>query len=222
MKISFSTEYNKKNEVNGKYYIEIPINVWEVFNQKGRIKSECVINGFEYITSLIPKGEGKYVFQLTKKIINSLSICSGQILGIEIMKIVSTNNVGLVAVSKKHMDKIEFVEQTTPYSCGQSCMAMLLNKSIDDIFNIVGKRPLGIGKIVETLNLYGISNSQKNIRISKKNPKPSELSILTLKKEGGYHYVLYFKGDFYDPSRGILDEIPTGMSISSYLEIYTE
>jgi hypothetical protein len=99
---------------------------------------------------------------------------------------------------------------------------MLLNKNIDEIFDLVGKRPLAIGKMVETLNALAVKTAQKNIRISKKNPQPSPLSLVTLKKENGYHYVLYKNGLYYDPSRGILNETPEGMTLSSYLEIYTE
>jgi len=219
VKVTFKFEYNKKNEFNGKYYVEIPENLWEKFNQRGRIKSESTINGYTQITSLIPKGEGKYVFHLTKKMIDKSKIEDGQVLGVEIKKIEKENNVILEALTENRLNKIKFRKQTTSSSCGQACIAMLLDKDIDDIFQLVGKRPLAIGRIVETLNSHGVKNAQKNIRISMKNPRPSELSILTLKQDSKSHYVLYVKGKFYDPSRGVLSDIPTGMKLSLYLEI---
>ena len=219
MKVAFKLEYNKKNETNGKYYVQIPGNLWDKFNQRGRIKSECTINGAIHITSLIPKGEGKYVFQLTRKMIDKSKIENGQVIDVEIRKTEIKNNVTLEALTENRLSKVKFREQTTSSSCGQACLAMLLDKDLDDIFQLVGKRPLAIGRMVETLNSLGVKNAQKNIRISKKNPKPSEVSILTLKQGSKSHYVLYVRGMFYDPSRGVLSETPSGMTISLYLEI---
>jgi len=216
MKIKFEMKYSMSDEVNGKHYVEIPMNVWKAFNQKGRIKSNCFLNGMMYQTSLIPKGEGKYVFQLTKKMIKETSLTEGQIVAIEMTKSEPMKMNKSEEVVKKN---ISFRKQPTSRSCGQACVAMLLDKSVEEIFELFGKKPLGIGKIVDILNSFGIKNAQKNTRISKKNPIPSPISLLTLKQNGHYHFVVYANGKIYDPARGILNDIPTGMEISLYLEI---
>lgn len=220
MPIKFDVTYNKKNEMNSKYYIEIPENIWIVFKQGGRIKSKCLINGVSFNTSLIPKGDGKYVFQLTKKMTEKIGILDGEELSVEIHKIVKHDSVNLINSKDSLSKNIKYRKQISSYTCGQACVAMLLNKSVEEICDVIGKGAMGIGKIVEFLNSHGINNSQKNIRISKKNPAPSELSILTLKKNGHYHFVLNFDKKIFDPARGVLDDVPSNTIVSSYLEIY--
>ncbi len=64
MKNIFNTIYDEERLDNGKYYIEIPFNVWDTFGKKGRVKVICEINEFFYDTTLIPKGNGQYVLIL--------------------------------------------------------------------------------------------------------------------------------------------------------------
>jgi hypothetical protein len=49
-------------------YVTLPFNASQIFNSKGRIKVEGTINGFQYRSSLIPKGNGVYILSIDKSI----------------------------------------------------------------------------------------------------------------------------------------------------------
>jgi len=218
----FVVKYDKENDVNGKTYIEVPFNVWEVFNQKGRVKVKGTINESPFKCTLIPKGKGLYVLLLTKKMIADASISSGDQITISISPDIEATVQIDVTKPRMKIKGINFMKQPTSKSCGQTCVAMLANKSVEEVFEDFGKRPIAMGKIFEILAEYQIGHGEKNRRISKKYPKPADISILTLKMKDHSHYVVYYYGKYYDPSRGVLDECPEGWRVSTFLEIYSE
>lgn len=57
-----------------RYYINIPFNVWELTNKKGRIPVEVKIQNLSFETKLILKGEGRYILQVNKKDALQLSL----------------------------------------------------------------------------------------------------------------------------------------------------
>ena len=73
---------------------------------------------------------------------------------------------------------ISYVQQPTFETCGQACIAMLSGYSIEEVIKTMKtKGPTSIGQLIEALDYYGIKHAEKNKRISKKNPKYSEVSI---------------------------------------------
>ena len=116
---------------------------------------------------------------------------------------------------------INYVQQPTFQTCGQACIAMLTGESIEDvIITMKTKGPTSIGQLIEALDYYRVKHAEKNKRISKKNPKYSDISILTVHMPNYSHWVLYYKGKFYDPEFGLLDECHPDGKITSFLEIY--
>jgi hypothetical protein len=83
--------------------------------------------------------------------------------------------------------------------------------------------PTSIGQLIEILDYYYIKHAEKNLRISKKNPVPSECSILTVHANGGYtHWVLYDKGNYYDPEFGLIEGEYTHGKITSFFSIFQD
>ena len=216
----FNTIYDEERLVKGKYYIDIPFNVWDTFGKKGRVKVICEINDVLYNTTLIPKGDGNYVLMLTKKMRSDSKLISGDEISISIQLQNIVKPKIATMEERLKIDNIVFRRQPTNKTCGTACVAMLINKSVEEVIDIVGKKPMGIGKIVEVLDEYSIRHSEKNIKISEKNPSPSDISILTVKFEDHNHYIVLFKGKYYDPARGVLDNLPEGAKITMFLEIH--
>lgn len=119
---------------------------------------------------------------------------------------------------------MELIMQPTPETCGQACIAMLTGKSVDEVIrDMKAAGPTSIGQLMEILDFYGIKHRERNMRISKKNPIPAEVSILTVHTNAGYtHWTLLHHGLYYDPEFGLIEgEYPYG-KITSFLGIGLE
>ena len=117
---------------------------------------------------------------------------------------------------------MELVKQPTFETCGQACIAMIVGKTIEEVIkDMKTSGPTSIGQLIEALDFYGIKHSEKNTRISKKNPAPFEYSILTVHTNAGYtHWALLFDNKYYDPEFGLIDGEYTHGKITSFLGIY--
>lgn len=117
---------------------------------------------------------------------------------------------------------MELIMQPTFSTCGQACIAMIKDKTIEEVIkDMKTDGPTSIGQLIEILDYYNIKHAEKNVRISKKNPVPSEYSILTVHTNGGYtHWVLYYKGKYYDPEFGLIEGSYTEGKITSFFSIY--
>lgn len=117
---------------------------------------------------------------------------------------------------------MKLIMQINPQTCGQAVVAMLSEFSIQKVIaDMKTDGPTSIGMLIEILDKYGISHGEKNLRISKKNPVPGEVSILTAHLPDYTHWVLLYKGVYYDPEFGIIHEkiYPHG-KVTSFLNIY--
>jgi len=117
---------------------------------------------------------------------------------------------------------MKLIKQPTSETCGQACIAMITGKDINDVIrDMKTGGPTSIGQLMEILDKYGIRHAEKNVRISKKNPKPFEYSILTVHANGGYtHWVLYYDVKYYDPEFGVIEGEYTHGKITSFLGIF--
>lgn len=100
---------------------------------------------------------------------------------------------------------IDYIRQTYPKTCGQTCIAMLSGKTEQEIINLVGhSRGTKTKEIVTALNTLNIKNSEKLIRISNKNQLPKIAIIKALpvsrkKSIGNWHWVLRYEPKLFDP-----------------------
>lgn len=94
------------------------------------------------------------------------------------------------------------MKQPTFQTCGQTGIAMIAGKSVDEaIRDMKTSGPTSLGRLIEILDKYGIRHAEKNVRLSKKNPKPYPNSILAVHAKGGYtHWTVLYEGRYYDPS----------------------
>lgn len=116
--------------------------------------------------------------------------------------------------------EIQYRKQPTEYLCGQACVAMLANVSIDKIIEVIhndkgtGKKELAIA-----LEHFGISCAKTMTKADNHTKLPDTCILKVLLPKYG-HWVLYHKGKYYDPEFGLLDELYPKERIQSYWEIY--
>lgn len=116
---------------------------------------------------------------------------------------------------------MKLMMQPNPCACGQACIAMITNKSIEEVFKVMKTEgPTSIGQLIEALDYYNIKHAEKNVRISKKNPMPSEYAILTVHMRAYTHWVLLYNQRYYDPEFGLLESCHPEGKITSFLAIY--
>ena len=59
------------------------------------------------------------------------------------------------------MKEIHYIEQPTEYLCGQACVAMLANVSIDEVIQVMNNdKSTGKKDIEKALNHYGIAQAK--------------------------------------------------------------
>lgn len=223
----FDFMVNDEQFLKGRSLIDLPFNVWEVFGVKGSVAVKAVINEVEFNLNLVPRGNGNYSFFLTNAMKKNLKIQKGTLLSISIRILDNKVKDGAEVFSDekptkcyKKIHSISYVSQPNHLMCGQACIAMLTGIDIEDVAKVMGTRgSTSIGQIIAALDYYNIKHGEKNIRLSKKNPHYSEISILTVHMPKYTHWVLYYKGKFYDPEFGVLDQCHPEGKITSFLEI---
>ncbi len=221
--LSFSTVFKEPVNPKERILIDIPFNLWDKFNQKGVLSVDLKINGIQINdVQLLARGNGHYGLFFTKKIRNTINIDNGDTLSISITpreKINPFKNTEQENYTK--ISDIKLVMQPSFKTCGQACIAMLVNKEVSEICKFLHTSAgITIGKIIEALNHYGVRHAEKNIRLSEKNPKIPDIAILTVHLPEYEHWVVYYKGKYLDPEFGQIDGKYTLGKITSYLEIY--
>ena len=118
------------------------------------------------------------------------------------------------------IDSITYIEQPTEYLCGQSVVAMLAGVSVDEVINImVNDKGTSVAEIDSALFYYGIKNGKKRMSVTKDTVLP-DICILSVKLPKYGHWSLYFKGKYYDPEFGVIDDLPENAVLKYYWEIF--
>ena len=95
-----------------------------------------------------------------------------------------------------------------PLQCGQAVLAMLTDKSVDEIIGLCGtERETTLADMKRVLSLCEIKFSDERKTVCKKSELP-EVALLSLETPKCWHWSLYFEGLFYDPEYGLLEEFP--------------
>lgn len=224
---SFSVTIPDYNE-RSRAFIELPFNVWDLFNKKGSIRVHGSINDLEYECALVPRGNGVYLLPINKKTIEKLGISPGDFINVSMELAIKNNdkeNKKEINELKEYrsIESIKYVEQPNSRACGQACIAMLAGEDVQDVIKVMHTGgSTTIGQLIDALDHYHIQHSGKNKRISKKTPSYSEVCILTVHMPMYSHWVLYFKDKFYDPEFGVLDACHPDGKVTSYLEIHLD
>lgn len=110
--------------------------------------------------------------------------------------------------------------------CGQTCVAMIAGISLEESIDVFGKRgETETRDLVAALRKLNIRCGDKLIRRKKGRDLP-ECCIVVVHFPGApmrhWHWVVYYKGLYYDPDTGIGMLYRPEVRITSYLPIYLE
>ncbi len=98
--------------------------------------------------------------------------------------------------------------EPNPLACGQAVLAMLSGLDVNEIFEMCEtERETTLKcmqKVMESLN---IDFSKDRIEVEDKTQLPN-IALLSLETPKCWHWSLYFKGLFYDPEYGVLEDFP--------------
>ena len=106
-------------------------------------------------------------------------------------------------------DNVKYIHEPTPLQCGQAVLAMLSEKTVDEVVKLVGtQRETKLCDMLLFLHNEGISFENRRVQVNEKSELP-EICILSLETPRCWHWSLYYKGVFYDPEHGVLYDFPT-------------
>jgi hypothetical protein len=135
------------------------------------------------------------------------------------------NNNSLYTKEKpiRKIDSIESIIQPNAGLCGQTCIAMLTGLSVEEVMEVMHCKAwqISFSKILETLDYFGLSYSDKIVYTRGKKTILPNCCIISERTETCNHFLLYYKGKYYDSSLGILDIFDMRKMIC-YLEIIVE
>ena len=104
---------------------------------------------------------------------------------------------------------IRHIFEPTPLQCGQAVIAMLSGESVDYIVEMLkNDRETTLKDMKTALKKLDISFVDERKEAKEKSDLPP-IAILSLETPRCWHWSLYYKGIFYDPEHGILDDFPT-------------
>ena len=110
--------------------------------------------------------------------------------------------------------------EPTPLQCGQAVLAMLGDKTVEEIVRLVGtERETTLSDMFGALTKLGISYRPDRVAVTDKSQLPA-ICMLSLETPRCWHWSLYFEGVFYDPEHGVSEDFPT-CNRKYYWEILT-
>ena len=117
------------------------------------------------------------------------------------------------------METIKYIHEPTDLQCGQAVIAMLSGKSVDEIISLTGTdRESDLKQMFSAFEALGIRYNKTRIAVKSKGELPP-IALLSLETPRCWHWSLYFKGTFYDPEHGVLNDFPDS-NRRYYWEIY--
>lgn len=106
------------------------------------------------------------------------------------------------------VEEIKHIYEPDPLQCGQSVLAMLTGKSVDDIVALLSNpRETKLREMFCVLEHFEVPYCPQRIAVKNKEELP-QVCFLSLETPKCWHWSLYFKGKFYDPEYGVLDNFP--------------
>lgn len=102
----------------------------------------------------------------------------------------------------------KYIHEPTPLQCGQAALAMLSDTDVEEIVKLTStERETDLKQMFNALQSLGINYKKERQQVQKKEQLPS-IALLSLETPKCWHWSLYFKGKFYDPEYGVLDDFP--------------
>lgn len=105
-------------------------------------------------------------------------------------------------------EKPKYIKEPTDLQCGQAVLAMLTDKTVEEIIAECGTdRETTLAQMKNVLLTNGIKFKNERKEATDKGDLP-KFAILSLETPRCWHWSLYFDGIFYDPEHGILRDFP--------------
>lgn len=121
----------------------------------------------------------------------------------------------------RRIDSISYIKEPTGYLCGQTCVAMLAGVSVDEVIKVIGTdKGTSKQELKKGFDYYGIRYAPKSTSYDPKVSLP-DLCVIRMILPGYGHWGIYYKGLYYDPEFGVLEECPSQAKIFQVWEIYT-
>ena len=115
--------------------------------------------------------------------------------------------------------EITYIKEPTDLQCGQAVLAMLSGSSVEEIISITGTdRETDLKQMLSALDFYQIKYNRSRLAAESKEELP-QIALLSLETPRCWHWSLYYKGKFYDPEHGVLDDFPKSFR-KYYWEIF--
>lgn len=89
--------------------------------------------------------------------------------------------------------------------CGAACLAMLAHLTLDSAISLVGAAKVGSRQLISAARKFGYVADFKCVKGLDLNSNPPDTALVLLRgkdKKNG-HWVLWSKGQWFDPERGI-------------------
>ena len=103
---------------------------------------------------------------------------------------------------------IKYIHEPTELQCGQAVLAMVLDKSVEEIVCILSNdRETTLKEMKKAFRENGVTISDERKQVNDKSELP-QLCLLSLETPRCWHWSLYGGGKFYDPEHGVLDDFP--------------
>lgn len=221
MQYCFKSSITEENDVK---VISIPFNVWEVCDSQGVLPVRVIIGEDSFSCDLLSKGKGFYNIPVPAEFVEKLGESEFET-EFEILNMIphlSGNSPYNASNPIRKIDSMKLVTQPNDGLCGQTCIAMLADVTLDEACEIMHCRDwqASMGKMVDTLNYLAIPHTSKIVYTQGELVTLPKCAII-MEKMGRYsHYLIYFDGTYYDPTMGIIDAFDM-KNMVGYLEIIT-
>ncbi len=104
--------------------------------------------------------------------------------------------------------EISHIYEPTPLQCGQAVLAMVTNRPVEEIVELLGNdRETTLKEMLYCLEHFGFGFSTQRCQVTKKEELP-RACFLSLETPKCWHWSLFTEGKFYDPEYGVLEDFP--------------
>ena len=106
------------------------------------------------------------------------------------------------------VQNVNHIFEPNPLACGQAVVSMLSGVDVFDIIRLAKtEHETTLSDMKRLFSELDIKCSEVRVQVTKKESLP-DIALLSLETPKCWHWSLYFKGIFYDPEYGVLDDFP--------------